>query len=71
VPHHKIRPSAKFDRFHQLTGIELHAGCGVDCDYFKDQWRGVSPKVEIVCADFEEVQAARKPAQADLFGEAA
>lgn len=67
----KFRETERSRKFLEQTGIELHAGCGVDCDYFRDQWRGVAPKVEIVCADFEEVQAAREPAQADLFGLAA
>jgi len=72
-PDYKRRPSAKFDRFHGHTGIDLEAGCGVDCETFKDQWRGVSPKVEIVTADFSEVQAARRAAapMPDLFEVAA
>lgn len=70
-PHYKVRSSAKFDRFHSATSIELNAGCGVDCSMFRDQWRGVTPRVEIACADFAEVQAARRPAQSDLFSEAA
>ena len=71
VPHHRIRSSAKFDKFHDATGIELNAGCGVDCEYFRNQWRGVAPKVEIVCADFEEIQAARAAESADLLSRAA
>lgn len=46
---------AKSDRylaFQKQTGVSLAAGCGVDCDYHKDQWHGVSPSVEIVCAEF-------------------
>lgn len=69
--YYQRRPSPKFDRFFAATGIDLHAGCGVDCDTFRDQWRGVSPRVEIVTADFSEVRSARVPAQAELFGEAA
>lgn len=65
------RTSAKYDRFHEATGIELHAGCGVDCDYFRDQWRGVAPRVEIVTADFTELHRRRENVQPDLFGEAA
>ncbi|WP_313230187.1 hypothetical protein [Sphingobium yanoikuyae] len=71
VPHYKRRPSAKFDKFHALAHVDLQAGCGVDCDYFRDQWRGVSPRVEIACADFSDARAARRPAQADMFSEAA
>lgn len=43
----------KYDRFHKATGIELQVGCGVDCSYYRDQWRNTSPAVEIVIADFE------------------
>lgn len=71
VPHYKVRPSAKYAAFHEATGIELTPSCGIDCDYFKDQWRGVSPRVEVVCADFTELRALRQPAQSDLFGVAA
>lgn len=71
VAHHRIRPSAKFDKFNKATGIELHAGCGVDCSIFRDQWRGVAPNVEIACADFEAVRTAKASACADLFTEAA
>lgn len=39
-------------KFHEQTGIKLIAGCGVDCEYHRDGWHGVSPKVEIVCAEF-------------------
>lgn len=51
---YKERQSAKYERFHKATGIDLYAGCGVDCDTFKDQWRGVAPSVEIVTVDFTE-----------------
>lgn len=71
VPTYKRRQTPKSDAFIKATGIELEAGCGVDCSDFIDQWRGVAPKVEIVCADFTEFHALRQPAQADLFGVAA
>lgn len=51
-PYYERRPSAKFDKFTRMTGIELEAGCGVDCSYYRDQWRGTAPAVEIVTADF-------------------
>lgn len=70
-PCYQVRPSAKYDAFHAATGIELTPSCGIDCEYFRDQWRGVSPSVEVVCADFTELRALRQPAQSDLFGVAA
>lgn len=70
-PHYRERESAKYDRFREQTGIELTMNCGIDCDYFRDLWRGAAPAVEIALADFTEVQAARQPAQADMFAEAA
>ena len=66
-----FRDNDRTAKFRDATAIDLQPGCGVDCDYFRDQWRGVAPKVEIVCADFEGVRASRQPAQADLFGIAA
>jgi predicted RNA methylase len=56
---YRERRSDDYNAFHRATGIELTAGCGVDCDYHKDGWKGVSPKVEIVCADFEAARASR------------
>lgn len=50
------------DKFAAQTLIELEAGCGVDCDYHKADWRGVAPTVEIVCADFMDSRAARAAA---------
>lgn len=52
-PYYRQHSSAKYERFHKATGITLEAGCGVDCSYFIDQWKGVAPAVEIVTADFE------------------
>ncbi|MDQ0510903.1 methyltransferase [Ancylobacter amanitiformis] len=38
--------------FKKATGITLQHNCGMDCNVHKDGWRGVSPTVEIVLADF-------------------
>ncbi len=70
-PSYVRRQSDKFERFHKATGIELTTGCGIDCDFYRKEWRGASPSVEIACADFTELRALRLPAQQDLFGEAA
>lgn len=43
------------------TGIVLEANCGIDTDYYRDEWHGVSPATEIVTADFVELRADREP----------
>ncbi len=50
---------AEYLQFQAQTGITLEAGCGVDCSYHLDGWKGVKPNVEIVCADFEAARATR------------
>nr|WP_244978361.1 methyltransferase [Bradyrhizobium pachyrhizi] len=55
VPCYCERKSADYLRFAEQTGIHLEAGCGVDCSYYRDAWKGVAPSVEIVCANFEEM----------------
>lgn len=61
--------------FQRLTGMSFDAGCGVDTSYYRTEWRGVSPTVEIVCVDFTEGGAplvgANDNLPADLFGEVA
>lgn len=65
---------AKYVRFHELTGIELEANCGLDTSHALGDWHGVSVMTEIVVADFAEVQQKRAqeamPAQAALFAAA-
>lgn len=43
----------KYERFRAQTGITFDFNCGIDTSIYKDDWRGVSPKCEIVNADFE------------------
>jgi hypothetical protein len=38
--------------FSEATGVSLEPGCGIDCAYHADGWRGVKPTVEVVTADF-------------------
>jgi hypothetical protein len=42
----------KYTRFEKQTGIRLEAGCGVDTRVYATSWHGVSPQVEIACAEF-------------------
>ncbi|WP_271507338.1 methyltransferase [Bradyrhizobium sp. CCBAU 11357] len=52
---YRERKSADYLKFTEQTGIHLEAGCGVDCSYYRDGWKGIAPNVEIVCANFEEI----------------
>jgi predicted RNA methylase len=69
------RRSEAYEAFHSQTGLTLTPNCGIDCDFYRKEWRGVAPAVEIVCCDFVEARAARaataEPEQIDLFGVAA
>ncbi|MEP3246703.1 MAG: methyltransferase [Sneathiella sp.] len=54
----------KYQPFFDATGIDLSVGAGVDTSIYIEEWRGVAPKTEIVTAEFEEVQAARRAVRA-------
>lgn len=58
--HYREAKDDRYLRFVEQTGIELAAGCGVDCDYHKDEWHGVSPVVEIVTCEFPRRTKPRK-----------
>ncbi|MCC8939630.1 methyltransferase [Bradyrhizobium sp. Arg68] len=62
---YRERRSADYLRFVEQTGIHLEAGCGVDCSYYRDAWRGVAPSVEIVCANFEDMPRSKPRSSAD------
>jgi hypothetical protein len=67
--------------FQAATGLHFDVGSGVDTEFYRKEWKGVSPLCEIVCVDFTDllpVAAAQavQPAndntpQADLFAGAA
>lgn len=65
---YRERKSADYLKFAEQTGIHLEAGCGVDCAYYRDAWKGIAPNVEIVCANFEEMP--RNKAQSSTDPEA-
>lgn len=77
--HYKATPGTAYERFHEKTGISLGPNCGIDCDHYRGDWRGVAPKVEICVADFEEqrreraelTKAAAAGADLPLFAQAA
>ncbi|MGW2113733.1 methyltransferase [Streptomyces zhihengii] len=41
-------------RFQEQTRVDLTCGAGFDTSIYRDQWRGVAPKVEVVTCDFTE-----------------
>lgn len=61
----RIEPA--YARFHEKTGITLEPSCGIDCDFARDQWRGVAPRVEVCIADFGEHCEVRQARPLDLF----
>jgi hypothetical protein len=78
--HYRRQKDGKAVKFQELTGLHFEAGCGIDTNFYINDWKGVSPMCEIVCVDFgPENQAVEAvvpandnvPAQADLFGAAA
>jgi hypothetical protein len=52
------RENERYQRFTDRTGIELSCE-SVDCSCYADGWRGVSPRIEVVTADFDAVREAR------------
>lgn len=78
--HYVERREAEYDAFNKATGIELLPNCGIDTSEHLGSWRGVSPKTEIVIAEFTQPEpaTAEQPNEApiaadqfDLFGRAA
>jgi hypothetical protein len=52
----------RYERFEAQTGIILRTNIGIDTSYYADDWHGVTPKVEIVVADFrQDVERAITP----------
>lgn len=64
-PYHQPLKEGRGVDFIEKTGILLEAGCGIDCDIYRDEWLDVAPSVEVVCADFETARPieTRKPAR--------
>ncbi|WP_433463924.1 N-6 DNA methylase [Spirillospora sp. CA-128828] len=53
-PQYREVHGREYDRFEAETGITLEPSVGIDTSYYADQWRGVTPTVEIVRCDFSE-----------------
>lgn len=52
-PFYERKPSARCQKFEQLTGILMEAGCGVDTSVHKDSWHHPVPTTEIVTCEFD------------------
>ncbi len=63
---HRRRHTTESKRFEDQTGLILAEGCGVDCAYYKDDWHGVAPSVEIVTIDYDEQRDVLKSAPQQL-----
>ena len=60
------KPSAKYQRFSDETGIALDIGIGIDTSYPDyGSFKGVNVRVELACASFSECQLTKT--QSDLF----
>ncbi|WP_338760637.1 methyltransferase [Nocardia vulneris] len=51
---------AEYHRFRAGTGITLHANCGIDTSYYRDDWHHPPPTTEIVTCDFTDTARARR-----------
>lgn len=47
------RPSPKYAAFQSAVGVTLDGGVGIDPEYHREGWKGVSPAVEIVTWNVE------------------
>lgn len=61
-PYYRERRDRECAKFEQQTGIALGPGAGFDTAIYVEEWRGVSPRVEVVVCDFDEVVAEAAPA---------
>lgn len=52
VQQYRRRHTRESEKFEKQTGLYLSEGCGVDCDFHRENWLEVAPKVEIVTVDY-------------------
>lgn len=67
---YRVRDSAKARKFTAATGLVLQCE-STDASYSKNDWREVSPSVEVCGISFDQWREERVVAQRDLFGAAA
>ncbi|MFF8610847.1 methyltransferase [Streptomyces sp. NPDC015346] len=56
-PYYREERDRECARFEKETGIRLGPGAGFDTSMYRQEWRGVSPKVEVTVCDFDEKPA--------------
>ncbi|MEV0876202.1 methyltransferase [Streptomyces sp. NPDC049950] len=61
VPSYEEQRSTVYERFHRETGFTLSSRVGIDTSAYADGWRGVSPRTEVVFADFEDAEEGLLP----------
>lgn len=67
---YRERHYAKAERFLKATGIALSCE-STDAAFYRDNWRGVSPAVEVASACFDTWREERRAVDLPLFGTAA
>lgn len=67
APYYDWKPSRKYESFNKQTGIDLHAGLGVDTSVYRDQWHGVAPATEHCIAFFDEWRETKLTREGALF----
>jgi len=68
VQMHRRRHTRESKKFEKQTGLYLSEGVGIDCDYHRNDWLEVAPKVEVVTVDFKEAREERnRPKLNDQF----
>jgi SAM-dependent methyltransferase len=61
----------EYERFERATGVRLEPSCGIDTSIYLNEWRGVSPQVEVVTCDFADcAEAAPAPGEQLSFASA-
>jgi len=51
-PFYKKQTASGYEKFNKETGIVLEPNCGLDCEMFKNDWKGTKISVEIAVCDF-------------------
>ncbi|MDN8102631.1 methyltransferase [Burkholderia multivorans] len=54
--HYEEIVSAECRRFMDETGILMEPNCGIDTEFYRKAWHGVTPVCEIVLCDFEQFE---------------
>ena len=58
-----IPRNEKYERFAEITKIDLEPGCGIDTSYYLGGWHGVKPLCEVVTVDFVQARQNRQQPQ--------